>query len=132
MGVSGGCQCGAIRYEANGTPEHSALCWCGDCRRASGAPVTGWALFPADAVTITGSPASYNSSGDVQREFCATCGTGLFYRSEAIFPGKVDIQTSTLDDPEALAPSACIQVADAPAWLETLPAMPKFSRYPGM
>jgi hypothetical protein len=131
MTVTGGCRCGAVRYEADGEPEHSALCGCEECRRSSGAFLTGWALFPRDRVTVTGTPASHNSSGDVERHFCATCGTGLFFLSETAFPGKIDIQTASLDDPEALPPQACIQMADAPRWMEGLDALPKFARYPG-
>ena len=132
MAITGGCMCGAVRYEAEGEPQHNALCHCTDCRRAAGAPMVGWALFPQDRVTITGTPADYNSSGDVHRRFCGTCGTGLFFYSESMFPGMVDIQAATFDEPDALAPSACIQLADAPKWMMGVAELPKFDRYPGM
>ena len=131
MGITGGCMCGAVRFEAEGEPQHHALCHCADCRRASGAPMTGWALFAQDRVTITGTPVDYNSSRDNHRQFCGTCGTGLFFYSESIFPGMVDIQSSTFDDPDALAPTAHIQVADAPRWADTAAELPKFERFPG-
>jgi hypothetical protein len=131
MAVTGGCMCGAVRYRAEGEPVHNALCHCTDCRRAAGAPIVGWALFPVEAVEITGSLVTYNSSGDVERQFCGRCGTGLFFRSASAFPGQVDIQTGTFDDPDALAPGACIQTADAPTWLAGMNALPSFSRYPG-
>jgi len=131
MAVTGGCRCGAIRYSAEGEPEHIALCACAECRRSSGAYLTGWALYPQDAVTITGAPARHNSSGDIERQFCATCGTGMFFLSASVFPAKVDIQTATLDDPEALPPQAFIQMADAPHWMQQMDALPKFARYPG-
>lgn len=132
MAVTGGCMCGAIRYEARGAPEHNALCHCHDCRRAAGAPMVGWALFKRDQVTITGTPVDYNSSGDNHRQFCGTCGTGLFFYSDSVFPEQVDIQAATLDDPDALPPTACIQMADAPKWMTTVADLPKFERYPGM
>ena len=50
----GQCHCGATRYEATGQPIYHAACHCGDCRRATGAPMVSWALFPKDAVTISG------------------------------------------------------------------------------
>jgi hypothetical protein len=128
--VTGKCQCGAISYEATGEPAYSAICHCGDCRASSGAPMTGWALFPQDAVTITGTPASYQSSENATRQFCATCGTGLFYLNPVIFPGAIDIQTATLDDPEALPPQAHVQMAEAAPWMATLDKLPKFDRYP--
>ena len=131
MAISGGCMCGAVRYEATGEPQHNALCHCSDCRRSSGAPMVGWALFPQAAVTITGTPRAYNSSRDNRREFCGTCGTGLFFYSESVFPGMVDIQAATFDDPDTLAPSVCIQMADAPKWMAGVGDLPKFDRYPG-
>lgn len=131
MGITGGCRCGAVRYEAEGSPAHHALCWCNECRKSAGAPVVGWALFPEGAVTITGEPVTYNSSGDAMRSFCGTCGTGLFYRSASIFPDQVDIQSATFDDPDAIPAQACIQMADAPAYATRMHEMPRFERYPG-
>jgi hypothetical protein len=131
MTITGGCMCGAIRYTVEGEPRHNALCHCTDCRRAAGAPMVGWALFRQDQVTITGTPVDYNSSRDNHRQFCSTCGTGLFFYSESVFPGMVDIQSATFDDPDALVPTGCIQMADAPRWLASVPDLPKFDRYPG-
>ena len=131
MMVTGGCRCGAVRYEAVGEPAHHALCHCEQCRRSAGAWLIGWALFPRDAVTITGAPVSYNSSGDTERQFCGTCGTGLFYVSESVFPGQIDIQTGSFDDPDAIPPQARIQMADAPRWMAGFADLPAFERYPG-
>ena len=128
--VTGGCQCRAVRYEAKGDPAHSAICHCADCRASAGAPMVGWALFPQDAVTIIGTPVQYQSSQHATRHFCGTCGTGLFYINDTIFPGSIDIQTGTLDDAEALPPQAQIQMADAPSWLASLDRLPQFDRYP--
>lgn len=131
MAVSGGCHCGAIRYAIEGAPEHSALCHCSDCRRSSGAPMVGWGLFPKDKVAITGEPVAYRSSEHAERHFCGTCGTGLFYTSEAVFPGKIDIQTATLDDIDTFPPTAHIQMAEAARWMENAHTLPKFDRFPG-
>lgn len=128
--VSGRCRCGAIHYVAEGDPVHSTLCHCSDCRRSAGAPMVGWALFSNDQLRITGTPVSFQSSDNVIRQFCGTCGTGLFYRNEAIFPDMVDVQTGTLDHPSALPPQAHIQMAEAPAWMAGAHELPKFNRYP--
>ncbi|MDP1026541.1 GFA family protein [Sphingomonas sp. KR1UV-12] len=130
MSYAGHCRCGAISWHAEGEPAHASLCHCAECTRSAGAYVVGWALFPQAAVTITGSPQDYESSPGTIRQFCGTCGTGLFYRNESIFPGQVDIQTATLDDPAALPPQARIQVADAPGWFEHFDALPTFARFP--
>jgi hypothetical protein len=131
MGRTGGCRCGAIRFEAEGEPEHSTLCWCEACRRSAGAPVVQWTLFRRDQVRIEGAPQSYESSPGTIRQFCATCGAGLFYLNEAIFPGQIDIQGATFDDPDAFAPTAHIQVADAPRWRAAMADLTAFPRYPG-
>ncbi len=49
-----------------------------------------------------------------------SCGTGLFYTSEAIFPGQIDVQIATLDDPDAFVPQAQIQTAERIGWMEKL------------
>lgn len=128
--LTGKCQCGAIRYEAEGEPAHSAICHCSDCRASAGAPMVGWALFPQDKVTIHGDPVRYQSSEHATRHFCGTCGTGLFYTNPTIFPGAIDIQTSTLDDPAALPPEGQIQMAEAHPWIAKLSGLPTFDRYP--
>ncbi len=130
---SGGCHCGAIRYEADGEPDHHALCHCTDCRRSAGAPMVGWMAFPADAVRVTsGETAVYASSDHARRHFCIQCGTGLFYTNAEMLPGIVDIQSSTLDDPENHAPGAQIQVAERLPWMADITAIHEFARYPGM
>ena len=131
MAEKGGCMCGAIRYEVTGVPEHIALCWCDRCRASAGATPVGWALFANEEVAIDGDPSSYESSPGVFRQFCGTCGTGLFYRAEAIFAGKVDIQIATLTNPDAFPPQAHIQVADAPCWIDRHDTLPRFMRFPG-
>lgn len=132
MRHTGKCQCGAIRYEVEGQPAHSAACWCDDCRASAGATPVVWALFPNDAVTISGTPVSYESSPGTQRRFCGTCGTGLFFYNEAIFPGQVDIQAGTFDDKHAWPPQVHIQVADAPGWRTGQGDLPTFDRFPPM
>mgnify|MGYP004524840433 CR=1 FL=1 len=131
MVLTGGCHCGAIRYEITGEVLHHALCHCGDCRRHAGAPMVGWAMMPAEALKVTGEPVVYASSEHGRRQFCGCCGTSLFYVSEAVLPGMVDIQSGTLDDPEALPPGAQIQVAERLSWMARLDELPEFDRYPG-
>jgi hypothetical protein len=130
MSKSGGCRCGAVRYEASGEPTHSTLCWCKECRGSAGAPAVLWTLFARENVRIEGEPRTYESSPGTMRQFCGTCGTGLFYLNEAIFPGQIDIQGATFDEADAFAPQAHIQVADAPVWITDMAALPKFDRYP--
>lgn len=131
MTQAGGCRCGAVRFEADGEPRHSAMCWCDHCRSSSGAFAVVWTLFPRDRVRIEGTAAIHESSPGKFRHFCATCGTGLFYINEEVFPGQIDIQSATFDDPNVFPPQAHIQVAEAPAWREKAGELPAFARFPG-
>ncbi len=88
-------------------------------------------MVPADQVSIEGEPSIYHSSEHGRRHFCGRCGTGLFYVNEQMLPGMIDVQTGTLDTPDALPPQAQIQVAERIAWMEDAHTLPRFERYPG-
>ena len=131
MTYQGGCQCGAVRYEVTGEPQHVALCHCNDCRKSSGAPMVAWAAFTdAQFKLVKGEPVTFNSSGSAMRSFCPKCGSGLYYRNAEFLPGIVDIQSATLDDPDALPPSVHIQVAERLGWMESAHSLPLFDRFP--
>lgn len=127
---TGRCHCGAVRYEMSAETIHAALCHCADCRRHAGAPMVMWGLVPREGITISGEVATYESSEHGRRQFCPACGTSLFYLNEEIFPGMIDVQTATLDDPDAIAPAAQIQIAERIGWMERADQLPKFERYP--
>lgn len=128
---TGQCHCGAIRYEVSGAPAHHALCHCTDCRRHSGAPLVGWAMFPNESFKIMqGEARIYASSEHGRRHFCGDCGTSLFYTSDAVFPGMTDVQSATLDDPDVYPAQAHIQTADRIGWMATAHDLPMFERYP--
>ena len=83
--VTGGCQCGRIRYRVTGGLGRASLCHCRMCQRAAGnvfAP-----LVTARGVTWEATPARFASSDIAERGFCRDCGTPLFYApigSEAV------------------------------------------------
>ncbi|MEZ5656313.1 MAG: GFA family protein [Sphingobium sp.] len=131
MPYSGGCHCGAVRYEVDGEPLYQALCHCSDCRKSAGAPMVAWAAFKEDSYKITqGSTKTINSSGASHRSFCPECGTGISFRNGDHLPGIVDIQVTTLDDPEAFPPQAHIQVAERLEWMKEAHGLPTFERFP--
>lgn len=132
MTHQGGCHCGAVRYEVSGEPQHVALCHCSDCRKSSGAPMVAWAAFAEEQFKLVeGEPVTFNSSGSAMRSFCPKCGSGLYYRNAEFLPGIVDIQSATLDDPDALPPGAHIQTAERLGWIENAHSLPAFERFPG-
>jgi hypothetical protein len=114
---NGGCACGAVRYEAGGSPSHETICHCALCRRASGAPLVAWATFPsADLRLLQGVPATFRSSPRAVRSFCARCGTQLFFRSDGA-PGEVDVTIASLDDPEGVRPRDHTFVGSRLSWI---------------
>ena len=127
----GRCHCGAVRYEMPAEAIHQALCHCTDCRRHSGAPMVAWGLVRRGDLKVEGETRAYASSEHGRRHFCPACGTSLFYTNDVIFPGQVDVQTATLDDPDAIAPTAQIQTAERIGWMERAHELPQFERYPG-
>jgi hypothetical protein len=101
-GLTGRCLCGTIRYRAVGEPLWVAHCHCASCRRATGAPVTTYAGFPAEKfVWTTGEPVTFASSPGALRTFCGRCGTSLTYQGER-WPGEMHVLAATLDRPEAI------------------------------
>ena len=129
--ITGGCHCGAIRYQAEGEARTHALCHCTDCRRHAGAPMVGWTMYPQEAVKVTkGAPRIYVSSENGRRHFCPDCGTGLFYTNAKGLPGIIDIQSATYDDPDAVPARAHVQVAERIKWKERAHELPMFERYP--
>ncbi|HEY0310870.1 MAG TPA: GFA family protein [Allosphingosinicella sp.] len=128
---TGRCHCGAVRYEMPAEAIHQALCHCSDCRRHSGAPAVAWALVKKDALSVEGETKEYASSEHGRRHFCPGCGTSLFYTNDVVFPDAIDVQTCTLDEPDAVPPAAQIQVAERVGWMARLGDLPAFERYPG-
>jgi hypothetical protein len=129
--IYGGCHCGAVRYAITGALITHALCHCQDCRRHAGAPMVGWAMVAEEQLRLLqGAVKLYASSENGRREFCPSCGTGLFYRNAQMLPGIVDIQTATFDDPSS-APALChIQTAERLPWMASCHTLPGFERYP--
>ena len=129
--LKGGCHCGAVRYEMPAEVSHHSFCHCRDCRRCAGAPVVSWAGVRKNALKVEGEVRTYQSSADATRSFCGRCGTGLFYVNESILPGMVDVQTATLDDPDALPIDKHVQVAERIGWMKDAHKQPEFERFPG-
>jgi len=130
--ITGGCQCGEVRYEVDSATDRHALCHCADCRASAGAPAVAWMAVAENEFRVTkGSARAYNSSGKSMRYFCPNCGTGLYFTNDEMLPGIVDVQSATLDDPEAHQPQVQIQCAERLGYMTGLEEMPTFERWPG-
>jgi GNAT superfamily N-acetyltransferase len=130
--VTGGCFCGAVRYEATGQPREVSHCHCSMCRRAAGAPVVTWATYPTAAFRWTrGTPAALHSSPPVTRSFCGACGTALafFTSDEAAW---IDVTVASMDQAAAMAPHDHIWTEERLPWMmldDDLPRLP--GEHPG-
>ena len=131
--TTGGCLCGALRYEAIGEPIGSGHCYCVDCRRASGSGFIPFMGFAASAVRFTGAAASFATKsargGDAVRNSCPVC-SSLVFGGE---PGKDDALTvyaGTLDDPSQFRPRIAIFAGSRPPWAVIPPGLKVFERLP--
>lgn len=127
---TGGCQCGAVRYEARGEPVMVALCHCTMCRRAHAAPVVAWAMFEEQQLRYTrGEPAHYASSPEARRWFCAACGTQLGFTA-SFLPGLVDVTVGSLDRPESVTPTLHYWDAERLPWMKHADGLPVYPEFP--
>ncbi len=106
--VNGGCLCGDVRVEATGTPYRVGLCHCLDCRKHHGALFHASAIFPQDAVTITGETRDWAG-----RHFCPRCGSSVFARSG----DEVEVNLGALDAPDQFVPTYELWTVRREAWL---------------
>ena len=127
---SGGCQCGAVRYEASGAPIVVALCHCTMCRRANAAPAVAWAMFQQDQVRfIADEPKQYLSSQPARRGFCEHCGTQLSFTADYI-PGLIDLTVGSFDEPERLPPALHYWDSKRLPWVHFADALPRHAEFP--
>lgn len=122
--AEGGCLCGAVRYRVTGEAVARTLCHCVSCRRATGGPSVGWAVFEkGDFTLLRGEVREYSSSPGIYWGSCAACGSLVAYRRDSR-PGHRDITTATLDDPDRFPPTVEIWVGEKIGWETLDPALP--------
>ena len=128
MTLTGGCFCGAVRYQVDGEISNRTTCHCRTCRRVSGAPAVSWFTVGIGAFQLlSGLPAELHSSAQVTRTFCAACGTALTYRSDDA-PQEVDVTICSLDQPEAMAPDDHTQASYRLPWNVICDGLPQYAR----
>ncbi len=120
----GGCLCGAIRYSVEGPLLSTNVCYCTQCQRQTGAPLPAFLTVAARDLRLErGEPATYRSSPKATREFCARCGTCLFWREHG--SDSVDVFLGSVDERERVPrPSFAIWSAHRVPWLPELEGVP--------
>ena len=119
--LSGGCQCGAVRYALTVAPTNLSICHCRMCQKASGGPFMAFGSVPLDRIEWTRVPKTFRSSSFAERGFCEACGTPLTYQADG---GWIAITLGSLDDPSVVAPRRQFGLEGRLPWTQNLDALP--------
>jgi hypothetical protein len=120
--LTGGCQCGAVRFRVEGEVGRASICHCRMCQKAFAGPFG--ALVTVDVADLTwtrGAPSGFQSSDAVRRGFCAACGTPLTFEWSV---DKIDLAVFAFDDPSRVEPGVQLAVEGRPAWMDHLADLP--------
>lgn len=130
--LTGGCHCGAVRYEITADPIFSGNCYCEDCRKVGSTGHSSVFAVPEPAASIKGKLTEYKIKGGsgqpITRRFCPKCGSRVT-TSAAVMPGVLMVTASSLDDPESFVLQMSIYASQAPTWDRPPTSTPVF---PGM
>lgn len=123
--VSGGCLCGAVRYQLKPPLRPAVACHCGQCRRTSGNYVNATCVPRQHfELTISDGLKWYRSSERARRGFCGECGSSLFWSADAL--DTISIMTGTIDGKTGLRTVAHICVADKGDYYEINASEPQY------
>jgi hypothetical protein len=131
MGLTGGCMCGAVRYELKSDPFDCGWCHCRTCQLNSGAPAMVFASVPDGDLTWTRGATevkSVRSSSFGHREFCGQCGTPFLMKVDHQ-PETVDFSVMTLDEPDAVSPGFHIFWGSRVPWFELADELPRHDKF---
>ncbi|MDE2386010.1 MAG: GFA family protein [Alphaproteobacteria bacterium] len=122
---SGGCQCGAVRYELLERPTGAHICHCRMCQKAFGsffAPLVG---LPRAKFRVTrGEMSNFHSSADVQRGFCKACGTPLTF--DDLTEDRISVSIGSLDEHSAFMPENQYGLESREPWFNEITKIPAY------
>jgi hypothetical protein len=133
--MTGGCMCGAIRYEISVDPVMSAHCYCRDCQKSTGGAMASVMVVPKAGFKLSKGELKFyavkgDSGNEVARGFCPNCGTGVLSRLAGM-PDVLAVKAGTLDDTSHFKATMNIYMKSAPAWAPVAPGLAKFDAMPG-
>jgi hypothetical protein len=101
--VTGGCQCGSVRYRIENAKNEASYCHCRMCQRAFGNIFATLLMIKKTDVTwLKNVPDYFESSKLARRGFCSKCGTPLTF--EYLDRQSLDISVGSLDRPDLMKP----------------------------
>ncbi len=122
--ITGGCQCGAVRFSTTKLKDNAHICHCRMCQKAVGNFFAALVSTPKESLTWTrGTPAHFRSSADVDRGFCAACGTPLFF--DNIHWDDIGLMIGALDDPKAIKPISQDSIESRMPWFSEIAQVPE-------
>lgn len=114
---TGGCLCGAVRFEARDVPDTISICHCAKCRRWMGSALVE-VTVPTDSITWQGKEhiATIASSEWAERAWCRKCGTGLYFRhtKQDEWFGNLGMPLGIFDDPDGFTLKSEIFIDEKP------------------
>ncbi|TZG29473.1 GFA family protein [Sphingomonas montanisoli] len=116
--MTGGCQCGRVRYSAQIFSDDAYLCHCRMCQRATGGVSIAFVNLKKADLHWAHEPDYYASSPIAHRPFCSACGTPLGFA----YPDSenIDLTVGSFDDPSRFVPRHHFGVETMhEAWIDT-------------
>jgi len=117
--ITGGCACGAVRYEITGDLGFSFLCQCRRCQHTTGAGHAAQFLVDNGQLAVTGALASHEVAADsgftVCHRFCPRCGSPILGVTTRA-PDKSLVHAGSLDDPSIFKPQKVVFHESAQPW----------------
>ena len=122
--ITGGCQCGAVRYALHAVPGNTHFCHCRMCQRAVGGPFAAFTGLPRAQIEWTrGEPAFFQSSSVAKRGFCRDCGTPLSFAYDR--SDRFSVTIGSLDHPETVPIARHYGVESKMPWLKLCDGLPE-------
>jgi hypothetical protein len=131
--LTGGCQCGALRYEIGEAPHSTYTCHCTECQRTTGSAFSLAIVVPERAFRVTkGAPRLVERTADsgriVTRWLCPECGCWIAGGPQPPAPGDIAagaapgemirrVRAGTLDDRSWLRPTAHFWTRSKQPWV---------------
>jgi len=127
--ITGGCLCGAVRFQGLAFIKSAYYCHCTMCQKSSGAPFEIGVLIKTGTLQFTkGAPTYYQSSNFGKRGFCSACGSRLVWAPmDAKEDWSVNVSVCALDNPADVRPSCHTYTDTKLPWLEISDTLPRLS-----
>jgi hypothetical protein len=122
--ATGGCLCGAVRYEVSGPLRDVVICHCSRCLRTHGHAAAYSACARSDLAVVRDDGLRWYDADDRTRGFCDRCGASLFW--SAAGRDAISIAAGTLDQPTGLKTVAHIHARDHADYYEISGAGERF------